>query len=395
MFNEEEKRALRKIRDRSLEMIDAVTLDNGALLASPPGTRFPYVYPRDAALILRVLNELGESEKVKTTLGFLAGAQSETGEWTQRYDKEGNAASYKPPQLDGVGLILHAFGQYYGKTKDEAFLERVWENINSGMQYIAFHYIPESKIIFSVNGLHEWPPMEAGFDIWGNVCCYAGMKAGIGIAQALGKEEAGPWQEMADNLWIGITSRLVSGGRFVKLRSGHRDIDDPDVTEMAPYVVGAITAGDPVMRKTADFITQELWDDELGGVKRCYVEYAMPARDNGGHGPYSQYTGWMGQYWVDAGNYERARACADWFLRYNRDGLLPEHVATKERFDSWVQRAKKAGRFAKAGRWTAARNVMDSEEYQEQGLVLWVVPLTWGHAEFLMFCHRMEEKGWL
>jgi GH15 family glucan-1,4-alpha-glucosidase len=395
MFNEEEKRGLRNIHDKSLEVIDTVTLDNGALLASPPGTRFPYVYPRDTALILRVLNELGESEKVKKTLEFLAGAQREAGEWTQRYDKEGNAASYKPPQLDGVGLILHAFGLYYEKSGDKGFLEQVWRNIHLGMSYIAFHYIPELKIIFSVNGLHEWPPMEAGFDIWGNVCCYAGIKASIGMAQALGKEGGGPWQEMADDLWQGITSRLTTDGRFVKLRSGHRDINDPDVTEMAPYVVGALRADDAVMRKTADFITQELWDDELGGVKRSYIKYAMPARDNGGHGPYSQYTGWMGQYWVDAGHREQAKAYAEWFLRYNRDGLLPEHVATKERFDSWVERAREAGRFAKAGRWTAAKNVMDSEEYQKQDLVLWVVPLTWGHAEFLLFYHKLEEKGWL
>ncbi len=50
------------------------------------------------------------------------------------------------------------------------------------------------------------------------------------------------------------------------------------------------------------------------------------------------------------------------------------------------------GRFCQAGRDLAAKNVVESKEYQEKGLVLWVVPLIWGHAEFLSFYQKMEER---
>lgn len=394
MFNEEERRQLNRIREKSLELLDSALLENGALLASPPGERFPYVYPRDTALILRVLVELDEYEKVKRSLRFLAGVQGETGEWCQRYDKEGKPASYKPPQLDGIGLILYVVNKYITKSRDKEFSHEIWENIKQAMQYIKFHYIPELKIIYSINGLHEWPPMEAGFDIWGNICSYAGIRAAQSLAELREEEEAKDWGCLARELWSGIEERLIKDNSLVKL-VGTLEITDPDVTEFAPYVTEVLPADDPTMRNTAEFIMDNLWNDELGGIERCYIEYTVPARDNGGHGPYSQYTGWAGQYYADVGDQSRAKRCAEWFIRYNRDGLLPEHVSTKERFDDWVRRAKDVGRFYRAGRDLAAQNVIGSREYKEEGLVLWVIPLVWGHAEFLLFYHKMEGKGWL
>lgn len=391
MFTQEEKVKLRKIKDRSMAVVHSAIMENGALLASPPGERFPYVYPRDTALILRVLINLGEHEKAREVLQFLARVQSETGEWAQRYDRQGKPASYKPPQLDGVGLILYTLNKYAKASDDKEFLRETWQNIKLSVQYIIFHYIPDLKLVYSINGLHEWPPMEAGFDLWANVTSFAGIKAALEMAEILGKDEVREWEILKKDLWQGIINRLVRQDRFIKL-TGSCKIIDPDVTEFAPYITESLPMDDLLMKNTADFIINKLWNKELGGIERCYIRYAMPARDNGGHGPYSQYTGWVGQYSTDSGDYSMVKKCTQWFMRYSRDGLIPEHVSTKERFDDWVKRAKKVGRFYRAGRDVAAKNVVESKEYQEKRLVLWVIPLVWGHAEFLNFYHKMEER---
>lgn len=190
------------------------------------------------------------------------------------------------------------------------------------------------------------------------------------------------------------TVNLLREGRERVLRAiekEKKELAEP----FAPYITETLSVGDRVMKNTADFVINRLWNEELGGIERCYIRYAMPARDNGGHGPYSQYMGWVGQYSTDLRDYSMVKKCAEWFMRYSRHRLIAEHVSTKERFDDWVKRAREAGRFYQTGRDVAAKNVVESKEYREKGLVLWVIPLVWGHAEFLNFYHKMEERGLL
>ncbi len=392
MFTKNEKQELRKISRKSLEVIDSVYLRNGGIMASPPEARYPYVYPRDLALILRVMDEIGQHKKVKKSLNFLIKVQQETGEWAQRYDPQGNIAAYRPPQVDCNGLTLHMFRKYYESTKDKKFIEKAWKSINQGVEFIKAHYLPEERILFSLNSIHEWPPMEAGFDVWVNVSCYSGIRGSYKIASLLGKEDkAEEWRDLSRELWIGISKKLINENSFIKLEN-HRRITDADISEMAPYITKCVGVKETVMKNTVRKIEENLWDEELSGMCRYMEKYGEPGRNNGGYGPYSMYTGWMAQYYLDADKPDKAEPYIRWFLKYNRNSLIPEHVSTKERFKEWRRQAREAGRYTGVGRREEAERVLKSEEYKKNQ-VYWVVPLTWGHAEYLGMYHKMKEKG--
>ncbi len=392
MFKKKEKELLKKISKSSREVLNSVYLENGAILASPPTGRYPYVYSRDTALILRVMEQLGEYKSVKRSLKFLITSQREIGEWSQRYDGEGNPASYRPPQVDCNGLVLYMFRRYYDSTGDKKFLQYAWKSIKLGMEFIKEHYLHEDRLIFSLNSIHEWPPMEAGFDVWPNVTCYAGIRGSYKIASVLGKkDEAEEWRDLARDLWIGISKKLINDNRFIKL-SNHRSITDPDVSEMAPYITKCVGVNEAVMKNTVKCIESGLWDDELRGVNRYLEKHGEAGRNNGGYGPYSMYTAWLAQYYLDAQKFDVAEKYVRWFMLYNRDGLIPEHVSTKQRFLEWKRRAIEVGRYSKSGRKEEAERVMKSKEYRK-GIAYWVVPLSWGHAEYLKMYLKLEGSG--
>lgn len=391
MFTAAEKNILKYIYNTSLRFIDEVSYPNGAILASLPTHRYSYAYPRDCALIIRALLELKKYNQVKKTISFFCKNQSELGEWAQRYTQKGNVASYRPSQLDSNGLILWSMWKYYEATKDTSFLRKYWKNVVKGMEFIEEHYIPEEKILFSANSIHEWPPIESGYEIWANCSCYVGIEAASKIANVLKKKEKDKWHELAKNIWEGISLHLVHDKKFRKL-SNHIDINDADIACLAPYVLEIVPANDELVDNTAEHIREGLWQEDLGGVSRYLKKYGQPGRNNGGYGPYSMYTAWLAQYYVDTNQINRAREICIWFMEYNKEGYIPEHVATKKEFLEWAEGAKKAGRYDKSGRNEEAEKVMRSKEYKEKDLSYWVTPLTWTHAEFILLYHKLKER---
>lgn len=392
MFTEDEKKTLEKIYLKSVEVIDSVTMPNGAILASPPGSRYPYMYPRDAMLILRVMLDAGQHKKVKKTLRFVLGLAGEIGEWHQRYTKDGEPASYRPSQVDCNGLVLHMVKKYYEYTKDFGFLKKHWNTIYLGTRFLEEHYIKEEKLVYSMNSIHEWPPMEAGFEIWANVCAYAGFKASREIAELIGDEDNRKrWAVIEDELKDAIMKKMVKYGHFIKL-TNMKKIYDADISELGMYILGLLPANDKIIENTANYIEKELYDKRLGGIRRHIRKHGMPGRNNGGYGPYSMYSGWMAQYYLDRDETEYAKKYFEWFIRHNRNGLIPEHVALKDDFLRWQVEAKEVGRYYKSGRREEAQKVMRSAYFKNRGLAYWVVPLTWGHAEFMLAYHKLKIK---
>ncbi|NOR84645.1 hypothetical protein GQ473_00860 [archaeon] len=388
MFNKSEKKELKKIYVKSAQVIDSVTSKNGAILASPKNRRYPYMYPRDTMLISRVLLEIGQTAKAKKTLEFVLSLVNETGEWSQRYTQDGKPASYRPSQVDCNGLVLFMVNKYYEQTKDISFLKKHWNEVYLGMRFLEEHYIKEEQLVFSMNSIHEWPPMEAGFEIWANVCAYSGFKAAVNIAKLLNKtEDMRHWAKIEKELAIGIMTRLVHDGRFIKL-TNNVNIFDADISELGMYILELLPADDPIVKKTANYIEKKLYDKDLGGIKRHVEKYGRPGRNNGGYGPYSMYTGWMAQYFLD-NNPKNAKKYFDWFIKHNKNGLIPEHISTKESFLNWQNEAKTIGRYYKNGRSEEAKKVMRTKDFIENDTAYWVVPLTWGHAEFMLAYHKL------
>ena len=167
-INKEKAEAIYK---KSLEVLNIVQLENGGCLASPPGSRYPYVYPRDHAYIILAFISAKKLEKAKKALEFAFNSQLKNGAFPQRFNKTGADASYKPIQLDGSGLILNALIEYYEQSKDEEFIKQIEGNIHHAISYIKNNYHEEKQLLYTPNSIHEFPPHEAGFEIYANAVC--------------------------------------------------------------------------------------------------------------------------------------------------------------------------------------------------------------------------------
>jgi len=123
-MEKEEIEKAEKIYAKSIEILKKFQLKSGAILASSPKGRYPYIYPRDHSICILALIELDYKEKAKRALKFILKSQNKDGSFPQRLTRKGEDASYKPIQLDNTGLVLYAFAKYIQKNKDEIFLKQ-------------------------------------------------------------------------------------------------------------------------------------------------------------------------------------------------------------------------------------------------------------------------------
>ncbi|GAI92584.1 unnamed protein product, partial [marine sediment metagenome] len=62
---------------KSVEILKKVQLKNGGCLATPKGTRYPYIYPRDHAIIILGFLSAGLNQRAKKALEFVFDIQYE------------------------------------------------------------------------------------------------------------------------------------------------------------------------------------------------------------------------------------------------------------------------------------------------------------------------------
>ena len=135
------------IYNKSVGVLKQVQLKNGGCLATPKGERYPYIYPRDHAMIILGFLSANLTKRAKKGLDFILGCQSESGAFPQRIDTEGNDASYKPVQIDGTGLVLHAFSEYIRHVQDFGFAKDYWENIRRAVKYIISRNMGKLRVL--------------------------------------------------------------------------------------------------------------------------------------------------------------------------------------------------------------------------------------------------------
>ena len=165
-----------KLYKESLKVLKQLQLGNGAILASPPKSRYPYVYPRDHSICILSFIEVGEFKKAKKALNFILNSQNKEGSFPQRLNKKGEDASYKPIQLDNIGLVLLAFAKYINSTGDKKFLKVHKKKIKKSINYLKSQLNKKKQLFFTPNSIHEFPPLEKGLEVWANAVCYSGLK---------------------------------------------------------------------------------------------------------------------------------------------------------------------------------------------------------------------------
>jgi GH15 family glucan-1,4-alpha-glucosidase len=309
------KKAL-KVYNESIKVLKEVQLKNGGCLATPKGKRYPYVYPRDHSLIILGFLSAGLYENAKKGLEFIFATQTELGNFPQRVDMEGHDASYKPVQIDGTGLVLYALYEYFNKTSDKDFVKdhfdfvknavkyiivNSYDNINGDYERIKHH--PKTPLIYTPNSVHEYPPTEAGLEIWANSVCCAALSRSYELSKFLGKEQRG-WRQEATKVKNGILHYMwnIRKKTFVKtirIREANSVLVDSDISKYAIADFGILKDNDKKVVTTVIDIESNLWNRDLGGICR-YPKYE--GRNNGGWGPWFNYTLMLARHFIRTNN---------------------------------------------------------------------------------------------
>jgi len=380
-FDEKFVREGEELYVKSVNVLKKLQLFNGAIYASDPKGRYPYVYPRDHAVCILGLIDAGEFERAWKGLEFVLKSQNKNGSFPQRLDKNGRDASYKPIQLDNTGLILYAFAKYVMASKDDVFLKGYKKRINLSINYIS-KQIHKKYLLFTPNSIHEFPPYENGLEVWVNAVCYGGLFELKKIGFKVGLDLARLKKSIVKYMW--------NGKFFVKnirLRESSSVASDVDACSYALADYGMFEDSSEMIRKNVKVIERDLWHEKIGGLCR-YKEYI--GRNNGGWGPWPHFTLMVCRHYIRLGNRKKADKYLKWILKIADNGLLPEHIALKKDFEKWVKEYEKAG-LMREDRKIMVKNIRKSRMYRK-GLAYSVLPLAWPHAEFIRTWKLYREK---
>ncbi len=365
-------RRAEKLYSKSLKILKKLQQGNGAILASPPKSRYPYVYPRDHAICILALIDAGEIKRARKALEFILKTQNRNGSFPQRLTTEGKDASYKPIQLDNAGLVLYAFMEYLKITSDRDFLKENRRKIRKSLAYLKSK-MTKQHLFFTPNSIHEFPPLEEGLEIWANAVCYAALRKmedfGIRTGFDLKKIRA----SIEEHFWF--RKNFI---KTIRLDESSSVVKDIDASSYAPAYFDVFEDGGEKVRKTVHEIEKELEHRKLGGICR-YKEHV--GRNNGGWGPWTHFTLMICRHFIKIGNKKKADKYINWVLRVAQNNKLPEHISTRGDFEEWAQSYEQAG-ILRHDRKIMVRNTRKNKMYKK-GLAYSVLPLAWAHAEFI------------
>ncbi|MGP8337884.1 MAG: glucoamylase [Methanosarcinaceae archaeon] len=389
-----------KLYANSIKILKTNQHENGGFYASPPGTRYPFIYPRDHSIDILGAIAGGLMDEAKKGLDFILNAQKPSGEFSQRYDVDGNDASYKDLQIDGNGLILFALGKYFEATGgsffeemvDKEFVLKHWETIKKAVEFILQNKNEEVNLIHTINSIHEYPAYEHGFEIYANSACCAGIIAAVKMGHALDKDVS-VWESEAEIVKNAILTRMYSPRRrsFIKcIRVKDKNsnpigydayassVIDVDAVEYSPAYFELIDEHDVKNLATIKRIHENLWDKELSGLNR-YPE--MWGRNNGGYGPWCHFTCQLANHYIAVDNQDMAEMYLGWVVDMAHNYMLPEHISTIERFEMWLEDYTNA-KILRDSKLTMIENTRNHPKWKD-GLAYVTIPLIWPHAEYI------------
>lgn len=371
-----------RIYAKSIEVLKSVQLVNGGCLATPKGERYPYIYPRDHAFILLGFLSAGISKSVEKGLRFVFNSQLDSGAFPQRIAQNGHDASYKPIQIDGTGLVLFALSEYIDQNNHLNFAKEEWDKIKRAVKYIICSIDENRQLVYTPNSIHEFPPTEAGLEIWANCVCCAALQRMYELSVKIDRVR-GDWQEYAVDIREGILKNMWNSrtGSFVKtirIKESSSVLVDTDASAYAVAEFNILPDTDDRVISTVSDIERDLWDRDLGGICR-YPKYE--GRNNGGWGPWPHFTLMIARHHIRLKNKKKADKYLDWVMKIAYKDMLPEHISTVQEFEEYVSDFSEAGLLRK-DRLIMIENARKSSMFKK-GIAYITTPLAWPHAEFI------------
>lgn len=346
----------------SIHVVLAHQAAGGAYIASPNFPTYRYSWFRDGAFIAYAMDLVGEHESARrfhdwaarTILCHADKAQraiekARRGEppgddyLHTRYTLDGEEGSDEWPnfQLDGFGTWLWALAEHI--TLMGGRLPSHWRQA----VYLTGSYLAALWRFPCFDLWEEHPDKIHPYTL---AAVYAGLQA---VGMLTGDEG---WLAVAEEVRRFVLEHGVRDGHLVK-HLGSEVVDASLLGIATPYRL--LEPSNPIMRATVARIEADLCHE--GGEVHRYAEDAYY-----GGGEWVLLAAWLGWYYTEIGEYERARRLLSWVeAQADEDGNLPEQVP---------------------------HSLNDPAQYQ-----LWrdkwgdiANPLLWSHAEYLILRRRLK-----
>lgn len=326
---------------RDIEALLAHQREDGALVASPTYSQYPYVWLRDGAFIAHALDRAGSPDRAAAFHGWVARtihghgdavrrliARGEAGEHPEeraflpaRFDVDGawHADDWPAFQLDGYGQWLWSLERHVG----------VW-GPPSPLVADTARLVADYLLVFR---------LEPCYDAWeeGRTQLHTSTLASVAAGlRAAGRLFGAGYESAAEEVVRFMERECVAphggGSSFIKAVRNPA-VDASLLWLSTPFDLWG--AADPRVVATVGRIEAELVRD--GGVMRYRSDTFY------GGGAWVLLSAWLGWHHARAGNHERAAALARWVdAQRDEDGRLPEQVAvstTHTRFlRFWTER---------------------------------------------------------
>ena len=329
--------------NNSIELIVNSMLDSGAI-PKVANIKVHYIYPRDHLLATLGLIYAGRFEEAKKAIEFaFKGQNRHTGALPQRWDVHGNDASYRKVECDCTALLLYVFAEYIEKSSDYAFAEHYWEKAEKAVDFINSKLIPGKNLVLTPNSVHDYAPIDYGYEIWCNSLCVASFSKLNRIAEKLRVR-----YEPLDNenlikeaiityMW---NSRLQTFVKTIKVEDAKAIIIGPDASTLALSFFRVFPLDDERIKGTVIFVEENLKYEALGGI-RDYAEHY--GREWTGVGANPLFTAMLADYYIGISEREKAEQYIKWLCSAAFENKLPKYIASKQDFEALVSDLNDAG----------------------------------------------------
>lgn len=407
------------------------------LLATPPDTRYPYIYPRDCNCATQLFRRVAGSkneydagppafELMKSMAHFMKDVQSPEGAWGQRYSLDGEDKSiYKQEDnvAHGIAIIANYLLTAKRLKKDIPELEELLGSINKALEFcINNYYQKELNLFYSTTSIHE-SGIETGYTLWVNFSFLFALSLAHEIAHEFddGKVISEYYLNFRKQFLYSVSELFMSGQRYIRRidPDGRMDMR-PDFTLLSPFYFGFLHY-EREMEQSVRFLQKQLCDPELNGIMR-YLPFRrdFDTHIHAGNGPWLQYTAILAQFHYWNGDAKRGDRLLDLIDDHRNDrGEIPEHLSTCRRFEDFMENEwntgidfekefykpilldevdfdkilEEANNMSKSYEETGKRCMFTDTHQSEGGYIQFATPLMWSHAEYIRAL-MVRAKDW-
>lgn len=426
-------KALTKLNDQlneHMKIIMGCTIEHKKygrlLLASPPTSRYPYVYPRDTNCAVQLFRRIAGStndydsreqafEIMKSMAYFMKDAISKDGHWGQRYSLEGEDKSlYKQEDnvAHGIAIICNYLLTARWLKREVEGMEDFFACIDKALDYsYTCLYEKELNLFYSTTSIHE-SAMEEGYTCWVNFSFLYAYSLANEVANKKDKKNIirPEFLNFRHQFLYSVSELFIGDNRYMRRTDpdGTRDMR-PDFTLLSPFYFGFLHYKQQ-MENSVLYLEKQLWDPELGMIMRYLPFYKdFSTHVHAGNGPWLQYTAILAQFHYWNGNAGRGDEILGMIDNYkNEKGEIPEHLSTCRRFEEFMEREWKTGidfekefykpillnnvnfdtileeanNMHKSYEETGSRCIFRDDTSAEGGYIQFATPLMWSHVEY-------------